>query len=616
MKKKSIKIIIFLSFFILFSTFLYNYLSVNLWDYDFWWHIATGRYILTEGHLPEKDPFSFTSAMEENENLFPERENFLLKQYWLAQVLFYIVFDYTGPIGIIFLRSLILLLTVLIVYWQFQRSGVSFYISFIFAFVLLMMTAKSLGERPVLFSILFTSVVLFLLEDFKDRKNKTLFLIAPVMLLWSNMHGGFIIGIIIISVFMFCEMLKTFFKKSSLTKKEMRVFYSATGLALIASFVNPTGWDSFFIALSPQYDIFLKGIQEYESPFYFYTHKIRTFDYGYFTVALMFPVILILRNRKIELTHLLLLSGFFIMSLRATRYGIFYAVVGSMIMGKEFNALTNEIIKKRVSGEFYKKIEYGLAIAALISASLFVVGYSELKPLDFSLAKFRTTPVEAVNFIERNKIRGNMFNDYGYGGYITWRLYPLKNFIDTRSLNRTVMNEYDWVSNAKKEVKGIKTTNDKIPLWETLLNHYKINFIFIPLMDLYGNVFPLLLELVESEKWVPIYLDHMSIIIIKNKADNNDIISKYKVPKDFVYNALITKYAASAINDRINPRYLASLGYIFSKLGKLEDELKAYRYAFERWKDPELNKKIKEIDAEFEKQNKQPDKSSDKNNKR
>lgn len=612
MKKKSFKIIIFLSFFILFSTFLYLYLSVDLWDYDFWWHIATGRYIVTEGHLPGKDPFSFTSTKEENRNLFPERENFLLKQYWLAQIIFYIVFDYIGPTGIIFLRSVILLSTVLIVYWQLQRSGVSFYISFVFTFVLFMMTTKSLGERPVLFSILFTSIVLFLLEDFKERKNKTLFLIAPVMLLWSNMHGGFIIGIIIISVFILCEMLKTFFKKSSLTKREMRIFYIATGLALIASFVNPTGWNAFFIAISPKYDIFLKGIQEYESPFYFYINKIRTFDYVYVTMASMFPVILILRNRKIELTHLLLLSGFFIMSLKATRYGIFYAVVGSMIMGKEFNGLTNEIIKKRVSEEYYKKIEYGLAIAALISASLFVVGYSEVKPLDFSIAKFKTTPVAAVNFIERNKIRGNMFNDYGYGGYITWRLYPLKNFIDTRSLNRTVMNEYDWVCNARKEVKGIKTTNKNIPLWETLLNHYKINFVFIPPMDLYGNVFPLALELVENEKWVPIYLDHMGIIFIRNKAENSDIISKYKVPKDFIYNALIAKYAASAINDRINPRFVVSLGYIFSKSGRHEDALKAYRYAFERWKDPEIKKKIEEIDAEFEKQNKLLNKGTDK----
>ena len=604
MKKNFIKIIIFLSFFILFSSFLYHYVTFNLWDYDFWWHIATGRYIVTEGHLPEEDPFSFTSTMEENKNPFPERENFFLKQYWLAQVLFYSVFDNAGPPGIIFLRAVTMLLTLLIVYWQFQRSGVNFYISFIFVFVLFMMSLKSLGERPVLFSVLFTAVVLFLLEDFKERKNKILFLLIPVMLLWSNMHGGFILGVIIISVFMFGEALKIFFKKSSLTKRGMRIFYSATGLALVASFINPSGWDAFFMAFLPKYDIFSKGIQEYQSPFYFYIEKIRPFDYAYFTVALMFPVILILRNRKIELTRLILLFGFFIMSLKASRYGIYYAVVGLMIMGKEFNAFINELIKKRVSEGFYKKIEYGLATVALISALLFILGYFNLKYINLDVAKNFSVPEAAVNFIEENKIQGNMFNDYGYGGYITWRLYPVKNFIDTRSLNRTVMNEYDWIAATEKKVEGIKTTNEQIPLWETLLNHYKINFVILPLMGLYGESYPLTLKLIENEKWEPIYLDYISIVFIRNKADNSDIISKYKVQKDVVYNALIAKNVYSAMSDGINPRYFVTLGNIFLKSGRHEDALKAYRYAVGLHKDPKLEEEIKRIDAEFEGLNK------------
>src|SRR4030042_5359560 len=119
-----------------------------------------------------------------------------------------------------------------------------------------MMTMKSLGERPVLFSILFTSVILFLLEDFRDRKNKTLFFIVPVMLLWSNMHGGFLLGVIIISVFILGEVIKVFLRKSNFTKREMKIFYSATGLAIIASFMNPSGWDSFFLAFSSKYIIF------------------------------------------------------------------------------------------------------------------------------------------------------------------------------------------------------------------------------------------------------------------------------------------------------------------------------------------------------------------------
>jgi hypothetical protein len=571
------------------------------WDYDSWWHASTGRYIVTEGHLPENDPFSFTSTIKGNKNLFPERENFILKQYWLAQILFYIIFDHTGSTGIILLRSVILLLSVLIVYWQLQRSGVSFPISFIFSFLLFLITSRSLGERPVLFSILFTAVVLFLLVDFKTRRGKMLFLIVPVMLIWSNMHGGFILGVIIILVFMFGEAVKAFFRRSSLEKREKLAFYSMACLALIASFINPNGWDAFFIALSSKYDVFLRNIHEYQSPFFFYKNKIRAFDYPYFTLVLFFPVILFLRNRKIDLIHLILLSGFFIMSLKASRYVIYYGIVGSMIMAIEVNAFMNEMFKKKISEGFHKKIEYGLAVAVLISSLLYAAGYFKIEHFRSRGVNPASTPVAAVDFIEKNRMQGNMFNDYGYGGYITWRLYPVKNFIDTRSLNRTVMNEWGWIVLAKEEVEGIQTRDDSIPLWETLLSNYRINFILMPLMDLYGNVIPLILELAESDDWVPVYIDYMNIIFIRNEVYNSDITSKYYASKEDVYNMLIAKNSNLAMNDKLNPRHLISLGSIFEKTGRYEEALKAYKYASARWDDPELIEKIKKIDAEFEK---------------
>jgi hypothetical protein len=571
------------------------------WDYDSWWHASTGRYIVTEGHLPENDPFSFTSTIKGNKNLFPERENFILKQYWIAQVLFYTIFELAGSTGIILLRSVLLLLTVLIVYWQLQRAGVSFPISFIFSFLLFLILSRSLGERPVLFSILFTAVVLFLLEDFKTRRGKMLFLIVPVMLIWSNMHGGFILGVIIISVFMFGEAVKTFFRRSRLEKREKLVFYSAASLALIASFVNPNGWDSFLIALSSKYDVFLRNILEYQSPFFFYKNKIRAFDYPYFTLVVLCPLVLFLRNRKIDLIHLILLSGFFIMSLKASRYVTYFGIVGSMIVAIELNAFMNDMFKKKVSEEFHKKIEYGLAVAVLISSLLYTAGYFRIEYFRSRGVNPASTPVAAVDFIEKNRIQGNMFNDYGYGGYITWRLYPVKNFIDTRSLNINVMNEWEWIVLAKEEVEGIQTKDDSIPLWESLLTHYRINFVLMPLMDLYGNVITLILELAESDDWVPVYMDYMNIIFIRNREYNSDIISKNYTSKEDVYNMLIAKNSNLAMNDKLNPRHLISLGSIFEKTGRHEEALKAYKYAAARWDDPELIEKIKKIDEEFEK---------------
>src|SRR4030043_1506627 len=95
------KLLIVLSFVILLGSFFYVFVSPKLFDSDSWWHISTGRYIVETGSIPDKDPFSYTSNLVENRNLFQERENFILKQYWLCQGFFYLIYYYTGPAGII-----------------------------------------------------------------------------------------------------------------------------------------------------------------------------------------------------------------------------------------------------------------------------------------------------------------------------------------------------------------------------------------------------------------------------------------------------------------------------------------------------------------------------------
>ena len=130
------------------------------------------------------------------------------------------------------------------------------------------------------------------------------------------------------------------------------------------------------------------------------------------------------------------------------------------------------------------------------------VGIHTFERVTYNIAKETIRFQAAVDFIEKNHLSGNMFNEYGYGGYVTWRLYPWKKtFIDSRSLNITVRTEYGWVYEAAEYAEEVKPKS-KTPLWIRLLNHYKINFILLPVIDLYGQIPPLMIELVESDKWI------------------------------------------------------------------------------------------------------------------
>lgn len=595
------KILIAASFIAVFYGIFYHLASLDLFDCDFWWHISTGRYIVETHSIPASDPFSFTSEMPENKNLFPQRENFILKQYWLAQVLFYLIYDLSGPKGMILLRALMLSGMLLLVLYRLRKWDVSFYVSFISVFLLFMLAARHIGERPVLFTILFTPLTFIILEGFKNRQKKLIFFLPPLMLLWANLHGGFIIGILIILVFMAGEGLKIILKQVRYARNEMVLFYTATILALFLSYINPSGWDAFSIALSPEYKFMEEGIQEYASLFYVYKERVYPINYGIVVFLCLFPVILIARNKKMDITHILLLSGFFIMALRTGRYDIYYAIMASMILGRETDLLLKDLFKKRLPEKIRTKMIFAFGVLTFLSAILFVVGSTKIEALKFGLATGFSVPKAAVDFIEENKIEGRILNEAGLGGYITWRLYPWKKtFIDTRWLNYTTKSEMSWFLLSRESLKSHKIAKGKMPLWERLLEHYDINIIFTGLFDVYGQLVPAVLTLTEGEKWVPVYVDTISIVFVKNITRNHDIITKYKRTKEYIYSLILAKACISSQISNENPRYLLSIAQTFHKMGRLKESVTAYEYALARSPHKEeVRNEIKKIEDEL-----------------
>lgn len=600
MKNKKTGFIITLAFVILICTFFYVFLSVNLFDSDFWWHISTGRYIVETGSIPDKDPFTYTENLQENKNLMPERENFILKQYWLGQIIFYLIYQYAGPKGMIILRASILFMVLLLVLWRLTRLKVSFYITFAFIFLVYLDLTRFIGERPVLFTILFTPLVFIILEEFREKKSKIIFLLLPLMLLWANLHGGFITGAIIIAVYMIFEGTKILLKKVSYTRSELTIFYAATILALGASYINPTGWYAFSIALSHKYKFLETGIQEYQSPFYLYLNKLSSFDYGFFPMAFLFPVILLLRNKKMDVTHVILLAGLFTMAAKTGRYSIYYVSIAAIVLGKETDILFQKLFI-RIPERIFEKLISAFAILTLVSAIFFSIGVFKFQWLRLDIAKGLTVPELSVNFIETNKLEGNICNSSTYGGYVTWRLYPWKKtFIDTRWLNYTLQQEYAWVMNAVQSLSGKKLDEDKKPLWKRLLDNYNVNFILFDTLDVHGTVPKLLLTLTEEEEWVPIYAEPIAVIFIRNIPKNNTIIEKFKLQKEYVYNTVIMIASQMAIYNRYNPKYLTTLGKTFYEMKRFDEALVAYRYALKRFPtDQYVKEMITQIESEL-----------------
>ncbi len=587
----------YLSIFILICSFGFILLSQSVWDYDFWWHLATGRYIVETGHIPHSDPFSLTSNLPENSNLYPDRERFILTQYWLAQIIYYFLYHNFGPSGIVTLRAILLISALYLIYKALRDRGTMPYITYLSLFLAACNLFRFFGDRPVLFTISFSVACFVMIDDYVLKRGRSFYFLPILMLLWANIHGGFILGDAVILVFMVTEGIKIVFGRSVFSYREKIIFFLVLFLAIGASGINPNGFYGFEIAFSKEYAPFYVGIQEYQSPFLIYKMKFSAPDYGYLTALFLFPVVFILRNRKFNPAHLILLIFLAAESIIAGRFTVYYGMIASVVLGNELSLWLKEHHEKFFIKQSHLNIAFSIIMVG--SSMLYFSAAADLGAFKTKESAW-TVPKGAADFIEMNHIKGNMFNDMASGGYLSWRLYPeVKTFIDTRALNYTVMKEYSWLATTTESMYNRTLPPGKTPLWKRLLEHYKINLIVFSPLDVYGNLLPLIDKLLSDDNWVPVSADVMDIVFVKSVPENKQIIEKFRKTNDQVYNTMIVKATLAAQVYKTNYNYLESLGDIFGKMGKKDDAIKAYNYALKRLPNaPGVREKLEKLTKE------------------
>jgi hypothetical protein len=130
-----------------------------------------------------------------------------------------------------------------------------------------------------------------------------------------------------------------------------------------------------------------------------------------------------------------------------------------------------------------------------------------------------------------------MFNDYEYGGYLLWRLAPqIRVFIDGRGISEEVYDHYNKIRFA------FPLRVDGKPGYEALLDRYRIDFVIQPIYDGYGNVQPLMKELLNKTEWTPIYLDNFVYILARNTPGNQEVITRHAIDKVEFKNRLFAIY--------------------------------------------------------------------------
>ena len=150
-------------------------------NYDFFWHIANGRNMVQNLTIVNTEIFSFTKAGAHFHN-----------HEWLSQILFYLMYEHLGSLGLVIFKSTVVALTGYLLFRTMRYLDVRPEISGVLVMVAIVLGIGRYTIRPQIFSFLFISLQGFLLYGYRKGNvgYRWLFILAPVMVLWDYLHGA------------------------------------------------------------------------------------------------------------------------------------------------------------------------------------------------------------------------------------------------------------------------------------------------------------------------------------------------------------------------------------------------------------------------------------------
>lgn len=568
--ENSVKIILFCLLLLL----LFGYCTAKIGDGDFWWHLKQGEWMVKNHSLLQSDPFSYTSAQVESysEQL---RQRFNMTQYWLSDIIFYLVYFYYGITGNIILRAALYVLLLILVIMRMKLLKVNFHIAFFLAGLMGYVLITYIGDRPQIVSFFAGSALILLLQDLNKKLQAgkyysySVIAIPLLMLLWANLHGGFIMGIFILFVSLVSEISKNLIKKYTGREpgqiyhgRTLNIYAAVSLTAIAVSFINPNTYKVIPLLLDLETSIFVATIDEYFSVIKFMQY-VSPRPLIIFLIMTIPTAVLMLKSRRADLTDVLLFISLGAVSFYSVRFLVFFSVWTIPLMGAYIShEWENFFSLEKWQGGFLRFLGRTRFLEIIILIFFLHVFISNVRGdifFRFGVHDTEIFPARAVKFIKNNHPKPNMFNNLLSGGYLMWELYPeYLVFMDGRTFSKKTYNDHARIIWAVEGQAGGQ------PGWKELLDIYKVNFILTFSLEPHtGRLYKFIPALIGSNNWRLVYMDDYSLVFVRDKGENREIIKKFGIPNEFGWNEAIMEASRGIRREPHNIQYYITMGDAF-----------------------------------------------------
>jgi hypothetical protein len=375
------------------SVFLFV-LKTTIADPDLWGHLRFGRDLFSAGHIIRSDPYSYLSAGRP-----------WIDHEWLSEAVFWRVFSAAGAAGLGILKMALDLGMIVLCYRHLLRRGFSAmragilllvgFLPFIHFFLVL---------RPQVFTHVFFLLFLLAIEAAEHGDRRWLPWLAPLTVLWVNLHGGVLAGLAILAVW--CALRR----ESS----------GVLAVCALCTLVNPYGIKLpellLRTATTARPDISEwkpLALQGFSGATYLLTLGISVAGFAF-------------SGKKRSSTTLVLFACTAVLPLMAIRHGFLYVFGMFVFAGEHVGDAWNR--------HFPENVRHTWALACINAVA--ALGFMIMAFLGFRgvyVPADEGMPAGAIRVLKDSGVAGNLAVHFDWGEYALWHLGPeMKVSVDGR----------------------------------------------------------------------------------------------------------------------------------------------------------------------------------------
>ena len=419
----------------------------KVYNYDIWWHIKTGQWILEHGAVPAVDSFSFTTAGAA-----------WVPHAWLSDVIFAYLYNLVGIDGLILFKAAIIGAAFGICYLLAVRMGANPFLAAFLIGAAVPIARFRFLLRPHVLTFLLSAIFFYLLCRYNRHKPRQLLVLLPLMLFWVNAHASFILGILFVGFLLIEALISRVLARRGgsypfqllpagvpsvmagpgSAREDLSspgaIALLLAGMGLMA-FATPHGlalpeWIiQIFITTSVSYDL---AIEEHAA-LAWGEHK------GFWALMIATATSFALTWRHPRIFLLLVFLSTSYLALSSVRYVGFASMLQATILAINLQTLFDTTA--------FGRLRLPIKIQAALFTPLLLLGgwyaysttFTETKVYQPGLGIQESRyPVQAVEFLRKADFTGNLFNSWKFGGYAQFHLPQAKTLVDGRALDAQV----------------------------------------------------------------------------------------------------------------------------------------------------------------------------------